>query len=320
MTLNKTVFGSFLFWVGFILPACARQIPPAGPNVVQAQRLPTASDEASGNKSKANAAPMQRYLEYRYYDSAEDALLDVVATTRPRVIGFGEYHSQTGHLIESALHRFTTSLLPAISSVTSDIIVEALVTEGQCQALTEEVLQTVQQDTHRAETTEDETVTLFQTARQRGVFPHFLTLSCEDHRQVYGSDQIDYDRLLQLIGRRTGEKIESVMDFRASAHRKSKPLIAVYSGAIHNDADPDPSWDRYAFGPSILTRLPRNKYVEIDLVVPAIVENIDFVRDAEWYPLFKDKTDKNCTLLIKRSDRNYIIVFPRASGAPCIVQ
>lgn len=279
---------------------------------------PTSVTEASNaQKARPVVSPEQKrpqktpqFLEYRYFSSAEDALVNIVTTTKPRIIGFGEYHNQANDTTASALSRFSKSLLPAISSVTSDIVLEALVPIGNCTEVKNEMAEEIKEDTNRPKSTEDEVSVLFGQARAHGIFPHYLTLTCADNHLIYNQETVNYQTLLELIGSKLTTKTKQVMDFRAGLDRKSKPLIAVYGGAIHNDANPDTEWAAAAFGTEIKKMMPPNKYIEIDLVVPELMEDISFVKKAAWYPLFKDKVTKNKTLLIKRSETDFIIVFP----------
>lgn len=273
-----------------------------------APNITPTSPAAPPLQKKQQGIPL--FLEYRYFSSAKDALVDIVTTKKPRIIGFGEYHNQANHTTASALSRFSKTLLPAISSVTSDVVVEALVPTGNCAEVKKEMAQEIKEDTNRPKSTEDEVSILFKQARAHGIFPHYLTLSCADNNLIYSQETINYQTLLELIGSKLAEKTKKVMDFRAGIDRKSKPLIAVYGGAIHNDANPDAQWASVAFGTEIKKAVPKNKYIEIDLVVPELMEDISFVKQAAWYPLFKDKATKNKTLLIKRNETNFIIVFP----------
>ena len=322
----------FVFFQGFILIAACAPAPPLpepvpipidtadspGPithvsndaPIPQNASAKLTSDEKNETEN-ATPATSPSYLEYRYFPTAKEALLDIISTTQPRVIGFGEYHSQTGHDVTSALSHFSSELLPAISKVTSDIVVEAMVTEGDCIALQEQVTSEVKEDTQRPEETEDEVTILFNRARAHGVFPHFLTMTCQDHQGIYGGSEVDYEKLLRLIGTKLLDKTTDVMNSRASEHRKeSRPLVAVYGGAIHNDVNPQKEWRAYSFGPRMKKKVPDGKYIEIDLIVPEIAKDIPFVQEAEWFPLFKDKVSPEKTLLIKKSDSEFLLVFP----------
>ena len=273
---------------------------------------PSISNSITPPSSTRENADPPLYIEYRYFPSAKEALLSIVAETRPRVIGFGEYHNQTSHTVVSALNRFTRTLLPAISPVTSDIIVEALVPTGDCESVASAVEAEIKEDTERPETTEDETVTLFREARIHGVFPHFLTLTCQDNEHIYGQETVDYMTLLELIGQKLAKKTEEVLGFRAGLRRRQKPLVTIYGGAAHNDVSPLPEWQRIAFGPYLEHQVPPGKYVEIDLIVPELVADNVFVHREQWYPLYRDKVATDKTLLIKRSTTSYIIVFPKS--------
>ncbi|MBN2719239.1 MAG: hypothetical protein JXX14_25540 [Deltaproteobacteria bacterium] len=285
-------------------------IPAPSPNESAATPPPPGEQKADAKQKPDETATQEQFIEYRYYPTAKDALLDIVTASKPKVIGFGEYHAQTGNSVQSALSHFTNELLPAISSVTSDIVVEAMVTEGNCFELEQQVTTEVKEDTQRPDETVDEVSILFEQARAKGVIPHPITMTCEDHQSIYG-EEVDYEKLLKLIGNKLLEETTRILNARASEYREnSRPLIAVYSGAIHNDAHPQKEWRRYAFGQRLQKQLPQNKYVEVDLIVPELVRDISFIQDAQWFPLLKDKVSSKKHLLIRRSATNFILVFP----------
>jgi len=281
----------------FAACACAGTRPPRAPV--------DAAEPAAAEPPDASSE-----LEHSYFPTAREALLHIVSSEKPRIIGFGEYHSTTDTAVRSALGRFTESLLPAIAPVTSDIVVEALVPTGDCAEVEQEVAEEVEEETERPEETEDEVVTLFREARSLGVLPHFITLTCADHAAIYGGQEVDYLALLELIGAKLAGATEDVVDQRARRGFPNKPLVAVYGGAVHNDAAPDPAWRSVSYGPAVAKLVPPGKYVEVDLVVPAVVEDSRLAREAPWYPVFEENVSRDEALLIEVSDRSFVLVFP----------
>src|SRR5262249_46645564 len=54
---------------------------------------------------------------YRTFPSVADALRVILDESRPRVLGFGEYHQKVGTAaVGSALSRFTAELLPVVAA------------------------------------------------------------------------------------------------------------------------------------------------------------------------------------------------------------
>lgn len=307
-------------WGAFLVTACTRLVPPLDPGIEPKAKMGIREAGQGMGGAAPSAAPgslgARDDLPYRCFDSEREAIVHIVSHTKPRIIGFGEYHSRIRTNVPSALSHFTASVFPAIAPLLSDLVVEALVPEGRCQALEETVAAAVEAETERPESTKDETVVLFQTARAKGVVPHYLTLTCADHRAIYADNEVGYLLLLETIGAKLANKTMAVMGHRASRPVERKPLISVYGGAVHNDACPDPRWRSVAFGPRLTREVPPGKYVEVDLAVPEIVEDNPLLRDEPWIALARDKSSPDKTLLIEQSDTSYIIVFPRKEATP----
>ena len=126
--------------------------------------------------------------------------------TRPEIIGFGEFHQQsgTGNVL-SSLTRFTEALLPLMAAELSDLVVETWVSTGSCGKAEKAVTREVNEVTDRPEATEDETIALIKRAAGLGIRPHVLKLTCKDYETLRGDAGVDYLKLLELVGRRWSE-------------------------------------------------------------------------------------------------------------------
>ncbi|MCP4676276.1 MAG: hypothetical protein GY854_12350 [Deltaproteobacteria bacterium] len=257
-------------------------------------------------------------FSYQYFPSAADAIGYIVETTEPRILGLGEFHQQHGTVnILSALVRFTSSLLPMIARVTSDLIVETWVATGSCGEVEKKVTAEVDEVTERPEATESDTLKLIKKAVSLNIQPHVLEIDCHDYQKLFqgGEEGMDYMALLQLVGQHLEAKDKKALGFRDNGEVKVKPMITFYGGAIHNDAKPAEMWSTVSFGLGLEKAAP-GRYVEVDLLVPEFIENSNLVKNEPWFPVFIELASKDKTLLIQLTDHSYLIVFKKGVMSP----
>jgi hypothetical protein len=258
--------------------------------------------------------PAQERPVLEHFASAAQALERVLATPA-RVVAFGEYHQTTETKnTPSSLLRFTNELLPAVAKLATDLVVETWVADGHCGKQENKVVEEVQTTTERPRETESEIVTLLKRAKAAGMSPHILTLSCKDYRSVTGKDgETDFARMLTLTrDRLQGEVIRALRASRAKA-RVREPKVAVYGGALHNDLYPAPGDRPFAFGRALFAKL-KGQYLEVDLFVPEYILGDKHLATEPWFDAFKAGIKAGDALLIRRSERSTIIVFPTTSA------
>ncbi len=284
------------WWLGclvlVVLSACGQPDKPAPPPAIGQQ-------DSSSNR-----------FEHQFYPTAAAALTSILAQSTPRVIGFGEFH-QLDHTQKtvSSLKRFADQLLPVIAGGTSDLILETWVSEGKCGETEVQVVADVEEVSQRPATTEDETIGLLKRAKRLNVTPHILELKCADYEKVKGDGGVDYLAMLELIKSQLEQKGRAVLKRRAAPGDRQK-MIAIYGGAIHNDAAPAPEWASVSFGPGLGETTGR-RYLEIDLYVPEFIENSAIAKAEPWFPLFERLVSTTKVLLIKRGPNAYIIVYKK---------
>ncbi len=293
--------GSAALAAALLLVACSRgdrheraAAPPAEP-VAQ----PAAAGDA------APPAPTARS-----FASAAEAVQTVLAETHARVVGFGEQHELRGATVQSALTRFDRDVAPALIPHLSDLIVEIWARDA-CGDKSAAVNRNVQQMTQRPATTENQVVKLMTMAKSGGVQNHVIHLSCADYDSILdGKGEVNYEKLLLLVT----EKLLQVADGVLTAREKQGPpapgrtLIALYGGALHNNLYPYESTADLTYAPR-LSRRAGDRYVEIDLYVPELIEGDELLRSEEWYPVFEKQQSSERVTLIQRGPRSYILVL-----------
>jgi hypothetical protein len=226
------------------------------------------------------------------------------------VVAFGEVHQdEASKATRSALARFADDVLPALAPRASHLIVETWMATGACGKAETRVTKDIARTTERPPETESEIVRLIRHAKEGGVEPHVLAVTCNEYATLTGArgKGVDYDRLLKLTERHLETAIRQALLLRRTPER---PLVLVYGGALHNDLHPAGALAPYAFGPAIFAAT-HGDYREIDLYVPEFVERIASMRAEPWYGAWRALDAPASTVVIPRSARSTIVVFPR---------
>ena len=282
--------------------------------------LPFTTGLACGEKPReANPVETTREappdaLPHRIFSSAAKALEAVLDETDPSVVGFGEFHQQTGTVgTLSTIERFADQLLPVMAQRTSDLVVEAWVSKGRCGEVEKQVVSDVNKVSKRPDETEDENLRMLKAARVLGVQPHILKMECADYEKVHMADGgVDYLEMLELVARRLMETTGKIIQKRPPGDHR---MIAVFSGAIHNDLSPAKDWETFSYGPA-MRKAARGKYVEIDIYVPEFVQAASTAREEIWYDKVTSLASRETAALIETGKNSYIIVFPKGIKAP----
>jgi hypothetical protein len=259
--------------------------------------------------------PQQEQPAVEHFAHAAQAL-DRVLATPAQVVAFGEYHQTAAtRNIPSSLLRFIDELLPAVAKLATDLVVETWVADGHCGRQESKVVEEVQTTTERPPETEGEIVTLLKRAKAAGMMPHILTLSCKDYRSVTGrGGETDFAKMLTLTRDRLQGEVTRALVVPRPAASSHVPRVAVYGGALHNDLYPASGDRPFAFGRALFAKV-KGQYLEVDLVVPEYILGDQHLATEPWFDAFKAGIKAGDALLIRRSERSYIIVFPTQSAA-----
>lgn len=276
----------------------------------QARSCGSAAPRDEGGPVDASP-PSPGYGHQRFPDAAT-ALAHVLQRTRPRVVGFGEYHQSEGTAgVLSTLERFRRGILPVIAKGGSDLVVETWISTGGCGQAERKVVAQVDEVTERPAVTEDETVALLEDAKARGLSPHVLEIDCAAYERLLDRDGgLDYFAMLELVGRSLETKSAAVLAARGDDPR----LVALLTGAAHNDAAPSEIWAPISYGPGLMTATG-GRYVEVDLLVPEFVEASALAADEPWFPLLRELAAPGHVSLIELGPRSFIIVLERGVAA-----
>lgn len=253
----------------------------------------------------------------RSFATAAEAVKAVLDETHPRVVGFGEQHELRGATVQSALTRFDRDIAPSLIPHLSDLIVEIWARDA-CGDKSTAVNRNVQKMTQRPATTENEVLELMTMSKAGGVQNHVIHLSCTDYDSILdGKGEVDYEKLLQLVTQKLYQVADGVLTAREGkgAPAPGRTLIALYGGALHNNLYPYQSTADLTYAPR-LSKRAGDRYVEIDLYVPELIENDQLLRSEDWYPVFRKKQSTDRVTLIQRGPRSYILILRKGLAKP----
>lgn len=286
--------------LGVVLGACGKD----GASTTQgAQRPPPPpARDAAAATSPADA---EAFAPDTYRDLGE-ALVAIIPADA-RVLGFGELHSRTDRAaVRSALSRFTEAL-PRIGDQLSDLVVETWVVDPKCGQAAVTATRQLETTVKRPEATKSEITLLADAARAAKIQPHAMTLTCADYKTLVQGGEPDPVAMLTLTTRELTRIATSAIVHRDKepAHR---PWIAVYGGALHNDAEPAPGVAEWSYA-AALDKATGDKFVELDLIVPELAAADATSRQQPWFPLVERAGDR--IQVHARNPRSFVIVLPK---------
>lgn len=246
------------------------------------------------------------------FKSAGDALLALAHSQKPRVLAFGEAHTPAGFSGPSTVHRFTSTVLPALSAESSHLLVELLSPpasgcEKEKVAAQKESKEITQ---GQAESNQGEYLALGNRARELGLVPDILRADCTQMKAIAAPDGGVFKMM---------ETISDLSALALSAELKKtkpgRPLVLAYGGALHNDASPRPGFETWSYGPRML-EATEGAYLEVDLIVPELVKDTDGWKKFDWYDAYQSLPLEKNLVLMKWGPHSYSLFFTRGETGP----
>jgi hypothetical protein len=262
-----------------------------------------------GEPARAKGAIDCGALWCRSFATPAEAFAEVLAS-KPLILGVGEVHETEGApKVRSSIAWFAKALVPALEHRASDLIAETWISEGDCGKTEEKAVEEIAEVTERPESTEDELVTLLLRAKEHGVRPHVLEVSCAEYSKLLDAEgELDAEKLLVLVTKLLLEKTTAI--YEKNQERSSKRIVVIYGGAVHNDVEPAKDYADFSFGPA-LDRLAEGRYVELDLLVPELIERDESPRSEPWFASFERHSSTKRALLFRPKPASFVLVLPR---------
>lgn len=263
----------------------------------------TSSSKAEGSGGAPAASP-------------EAALLSALAATRasePTIIAFGEAHTPAGFRGRTTVARFTRELLPALAPRASYLLVELLSPPKGCEPARAAVQKESNAVTSgQASTNQSEYIALGNEARNLGLTPDILRASCADLEAIQKAGELGVDVMMQTIARLTTERAKGMLE----STKPGRPLVLLYGGALHNDLHPRAGFETWSYA-SAVSSAASGRYVEVDLVLPALVQDTPSWKKFAWYDAYARLTpDAFPQLLAAGVSSHALVLGAEPNGAP----
>lgn len=242
------------------------------------------------------------------YPTAAAALLAAL-TDDVSVVGFGEAHAPSSFSGRTTAQRFAEDLLPTLAPRSRRLLVELLAPPSGC----EKPRQAVQAESNaitegQAEQNQDDYLALGHTARKLGIVPDILRPSCAEMRAIAAAEV----RVLAIMETIATLSLTATERFLAEP-KTERPLVLLYGGALHNDIAPREHLETWSYGPR-LSAHTEGRYVEVDLVVPELMQDTESWQKFLWYDAARSLPEDHGATLVHVSERSFALVFPRSPG------
>lgn len=213
-----------------------------------------------------------------------------------QVYAVGEYHASSPMQARAPLAHFTDDIVGRLSTWADDLVVEAWF-DPSCAA-NDPVQAQIQAVTNRPAAAAN----LSQLADKMPM--HGLPMTCIEHSSMLDpKGRVDFYRLLVMVTDKLRESTEKLI--------KQGHSVIVYGGALHNDLYPRFALEELSYAAALAKQ---TSVVEIDLVVPEVVEPMKSLWQEPWYPLLS-RSAPDQVLLWERGPNSYVIILPAKSTA-----
>jgi hypothetical protein len=225
----------------------------------------------------------------------------------PKVYAIGEYHQTRDAIAKtSPLARFTREIIGLLEPHAKQLVLESWL-DSACDS-SQMMAHDISQTTGRPPATQMEMLRLVDRGRRNGLVAHTLPMTCIEQDAMLGAHaQIDFLLLLEVIT----QKLLSTTEALVSA--EPDQAVIVYGGALHNDLYPRWPMEELSYAVPLAKRL-HGGVLEIDLVVPEVVANMNLVRDEPWFPLL-GRASPNRVIVWERGPSSYVVILPAQSEA-----
>lgn len=290
-----------------VVTACGKNGGPAAPRDAAARPEPANHADAAV-AAVADAAPAPP-IEAQTYTDLPAALTGTLPADT-RVIGFGELHVRTDRVQvkTSTLARFTNQVIPAFADKLSDLIVETWVVDPKCGQQAQTATAKMEMTVRRPTETKSEIALLAEAARDKKIQPHAMRLTCTDYEAIAPKDGNASPEVMLNITTKELRRIAGEVVAHRTKTKETRPWIALYGGALHNDRFPAAGVEDWSYAAKV-DEATANHYVEVDLIIPELATGDATLQAQPWYGLVTAADDK--VHVWKRGERSFVIVLPK---------
>jgi hypothetical protein len=265
----------------------------------------------------ADAAPVARLpiTDVTRFATVADAIAAIVPSDA-RVIGFGELHSRVDRAqVRPALAVFREDIVPPIAARLSDLVLETWIVDPGCGSAAQVATAKVEAAMKRPASTKNELAKQIEAARAAGIKVHAMKMTCADYDAVAPgkSSEVAVETMLDLVTRELGRIAQSAVAYR-DKQPDSRPIVAVYGGALHNDRFPYDSVASWSYAAAV-DAATGGRYVEIDLYAPELARAEALYEKEPWFPLLAEAAPDK-VIVWPRGERSFLVILPTSTKPP----
>ncbi len=317
------MFGSLLALA--LVGACTSQAPTAdsAPPVALPAPSPalTASVAASSGAGPATAPKTKvafgksfecGSFRCRRFETATTAVQSILDEDKPLILGMGESHAQKNDpKVPSTTARFTDELLPLFKDRATSMVLELWIADGSCGKKTEQKVAEQQKAVtkNQAEENPNEFLKLGNKSKELGITPFILRPTCAEVETIKNAGD---DAPLKMLDMITASMKTKVGKQWAETSRKFPgKMVLTYGGAMHNDKQPKAGREQWSFAAE-LDALSKERYVELDLIVPEFIKDNPSWRALPWFTVYDPAEYGDAVLVVEVAPRSYALIFSRS--------
>jgi len=253
---------------------------------------------------------MVREHPYVLFNNLEDAINHIIDKRAPKIIGFGEIHSEHSNLypaVKPTIERLQDALVDIKRGETHLIVEKSMRLSEICFS---ELSQAARLDAwlNRPLSKLNSWFATLKVARAAGYQPHVLDFTCDDLEIRLGyKEGPDWPSFI------TSYAIRKVLQIENS--RETEGLTMYYGGAVHNNFYPTAIHPEWSIAKTLSDKSGAG-FVEIDLFVPELLNEDRHLPsilsdNMGWYYTHSEKNKEapDKIFLFERSENSYILVL-----------
>jgi len=239
------------------------------------------------------------HREFATTAEAIDAILAEVPNVR--VYAVGEYHitRKTAGTGSTSLSHFTDEVLGLLEPRAHHLVVESWL-DSKCRSSARaQIASAIDRPSRQAKQLD----ALMVRSRRLRIETHDLPITCIEHDALLDpSGRVDFLQLLEMVTDKLHDETRAVL----AADPDS--AVIVYGGALHNDLYPRWPLEDLSYAQPLARELGGG-VLELDLIVPEVVQGLALGHSEAWTPLLH-LASPNRVVVWERGPSSYVVILP----------
>jgi hypothetical protein len=240
-------------------------------------------------------------LPHREFADTRQAIEAILAEVpQVKVYAVGEYHMTSKSVARSSpLARFTNEILAMLEPRAHHLVVESWLDDGCRSSAKKQIAQAIDRPNSQTKQLE----ALFVKTRRLRLEAHDLPITCIEHDSLLDAGgHVDFLQLLEMVTDKLGDETREML------HEDPDHPVIVYGGALHNDLYPRWPLEDLSYAVSLQRELGGG-VLELDLIVPEVVQDVALARSEPWAPLL-NRAAPDRVVVWERGPSSYVVILP----------